>query len=205
MPNHKPHTCINVGSLLIRPQEQYCNKLLVKIQILLLTGMHLKMLFPPNIIKIQTISTKGCFWKCCLPTGSHIVQASMYLVIIIYRVLQIYIMYSWALPQWPLSIFVLSHVLFQILNHARLYYLIWIRLFFFSLRKNLLVGVSMICALWWLRHGPLEVILVLSGITWANVEPDLCRHMASLGHNELKLHYRGAFQKHLWALKCKSS
>ena len=22
-------------------------------------------------------------------------------------------------------------------------------------------------------------------ITWANVEPDLCRHMASLGHNEL--------------------
>ena len=23
-------------------------------------------------------------------------------------------------------------------------------------------------------------------ITWANVDPDLCRHMASLGHNELK-------------------
>ena len=22
-------------------------------------------------------------------------------------------------------------------------------------------------------------------ITWANVDPDLCRHMASLGHNEL--------------------
>ena len=24
-------------------------------------------------------------------------------------------------------------------------------------------------------------------ITWANVDPDLCRHSASLGHNELKL------------------
>ena len=23
-------------------------------------------------------------------------------------------------------------------------------------------------------------------ITWANVDPDICRHMASLGHNELK-------------------
>ena len=23
-------------------------------------------------------------------------------------------------------------------------------------------------------------------ITWANVDPDLCRHVASLGHNELK-------------------
>ena len=22
-------------------------------------------------------------------------------------------------------------------------------------------------------------------ITWANVDPDLCRHLASLGHNEL--------------------
>ena len=29
--------------------------------------------------------------------------------------------------------------------------------------------------------------LVLSGITWVNVDPDLCRHMASLGHNELKV------------------
>ena len=25
-------------------------------------------------------------------------------------------------------------------------------------------------------------------ITWANVDPDLCHHMASLGHNELKLY-----------------
>ena len=24
-------------------------------------------------------------------------------------------------------------------------------------------------------------------ITWANVDPDPCRHMASLGHNELKI------------------
>ena len=23
-------------------------------------------------------------------------------------------------------------------------------------------------------------------ITWANVDPDLCRHMVPLGHNELK-------------------
>ena len=25
-------------------------------------------------------------------------------------------------------------------------------------------------------------------ITWANVDPDLCRHMVSLAYNELKLH-----------------
>ena len=25
-------------------------------------------------------------------------------------------------------------------------------------------------------------------ITWANFDPDLCRHMASLGHNGLALH-----------------
>ena len=25
-------------------------------------------------------------------------------------------------------------------------------------------------------------------ITWANVDPDLCRHIASLGHNELSHH-----------------
>ena len=24
-------------------------------------------------------------------------------------------------------------------------------------------------------------------ITWANVDPDLCRHMVSLGHNDLRL------------------
>ena len=27
------------------------------------------------------------------------------------------------------------------------------------------------------------------GITWANVDPDLCPHMMSLGHNELRLHH----------------
>ena len=32
--------------------------------------------------------------------------------------------------------------------------------------------------LWYVNIG--------SAITWANVDPDLCRHMASLGHNELK-------------------
>ena len=26
-------------------------------------------------------------------------------------------------------------------------------------------------------------------ITWANVDPDLCHHMASLGHNELTHHH----------------
>ena len=26
-------------------------------------------------------------------------------------------------------------------------------------------------------------------ITWANVDQDLCRHMASLGYNELKMHW----------------
>ena len=30
-------------------------------------------------------------------------------------------------------------------------------------------------------------------ITWANVDPDLCRHMVSLGHNELTKHH----QKHI--------
>ena len=29
-----------------------------------------------------------------------------------------------------------------------------------------------------------------SHYTWANVDPDLCRHMVSLGHNELNMIYK---------------
>ena len=27
-------------------------------------------------------------------------------------------------------------------------------------------------------------VVVVQAITWANVDPDLCRHIVSLGHNE---------------------
>ena len=31
----------------------------------------------------------------------------------------------------------------------------------------------------------LSTLVQVMAITWANVDPDLCRHMVSLGHNEL--------------------
>ena len=39
---------------------------------------------------------------------------------------------------------------------------------------------------WWVNIGSGNG-LVPSAITWANVDPDLCRHMAALGHNDLKI------------------
>ena len=44
---------------------------------------------------------------------------------------------------------------------------------------------------WWVNIGSGNIGLVPSGnkaITWANVDPDLCRHIASLGLNELRSH-----------------
>ena len=32
-----------------------------------------------------------------------------------------------------------------------------------------------------------QVMAWQQAITWADVDPDFCRHMVSLGHNELKL------------------
>ena len=40
--------------------------------------------------------------------------------------------------------------------------------------------------LWRIWLGPLRQ----HAITWANVDPDLCRHLASLGHNELDVMWR---------------
>ena len=51
--------------------------------------------------------------------------------------------------------------------------LLWMSLDFTN-DKSTLVQV-MACAVW------------QQAITWANVDPDLCRHMALLGHNELKI------------------
>ena len=41
---------------------------------------------------------------------------------------------------------------------------------------------------------PLQWLSVvrLQAITWANANPDLCRHILSLGHNELTLDVRVA-------------
>ena len=38
-----------------------------------------------------------------------------------------------------------------------------------------------------LTNGKSTLVQVIrqQAITWANVDPDLCRHMTSLGHNEL--------------------
>ena len=43
---------------------------------------------------------------------------------------------------------------------------------------------------WWLGAVRQQAII------WANVDPDLCRHMASLGHNELIPHMLIFFRKH---------
>ena len=49
-------------------------------------------------------------------------------------------------------------------------------------------GISCEIALIWILHWWSVVGLGLGNqaITWANVDADLCRHMASLGHTELK-------------------
>ena len=39
-------------------------------------------------------------------------------------------------------------------------------------------------------------------ITWANVDPDICRHMASLGHNELKMEKLSNFKHICFSLLC---
>ena len=36
------------------------------------------------------------------------------------------------------------------------------------------------------------VAVSLEAITWGNVDPDLCNHMASLGHNEIKAIFAGS-------------
>ena len=38
-----------------------------------------------------------------------------------------------------------------------------------------------------------STLVQVMAITWANVDPDLCRHMASLGHSELSNN-----SQHLW-------
>ena len=39
----------------------------------------------------------------------------------------------------------------------------------------------------WVPQNPTmgQVVRLHQAITWANVDSDLCRHMASLGHNDL--------------------
>ena len=44
---------------------------------------------------------------------------------------------------------------------------------------------------WWVNVGWQQAI------TWANVDLDLCRHMASLGHSELKLSFTKYHRCHL--------
>ena len=45
---------------------------------------------------------------------------------------------------------------------------------------NVTGSYSLIQVMVWCRQKP---------ITWSNLDPDLCRHLASLGHNEFMLLY----------------
>ena len=52
---------------------------------------------------------------------------------------------------------------------------------------NISYEIALMCML----QNPADDVNIGSGngITWANVDPDMCCHMASLGHKELKHQY----------------
>ena len=59
------------------------------------------------------------------------------------------------------------------------------------------IYISLCIISWWLQRDMYCIvancIIAPLAITWANVDPDLCGHMVSLGHTELTLVNRALF------------